>query len=319
VRFHWGRSPRARRSRTTAHWFLKMHESHLVAGHVMGLLPASLILASALTGVVANEGVSVTHRRALGLTFCYVAGAVLALAYTAIGLTALSCRSVPAALVERSWWPFLFAAMLVTFAIRLMAADLVQRPSQRQLMIPVMPQRLRNAYTCLAVGGAGALAGLTVSTIVVDRLGSILHLGTQAGSAAVSLMALLPISLCLGLLLSALGAGIASILQRAGTWTEGVKVFIGIELLATAVLILWPSLNDPLRVIFCALWLLVVIAELGLFSTRGSAGTIWRKPGRGLAAALAIWTTILLVHPVSGSLESQHQPARPNSDIAASD
>jgi hypothetical protein len=53
-------------------------------------------------------------------------------------------------------------------------------------------------------------------------------------------------------------------------------------------------------------WLLVVIAELGVFSSRGRPGTIWRKPGRGIAAAVAIWTTILLAGPVSSPVDLQH-------------
>jgi hypothetical protein len=52
-----------------------------------------------------------------------------------------------------------------------------------------------------------------------------------------------------------------------------------------------------------SLWLLIVVAELGLLSSRGQPGTIWRKPGRGVAAAMAILTTLMLAGPVPSLMD----------------
>jgi thiol:disulfide interchange protein DsbD len=119
-------------------------------------------------------------------------------------------------------------------------------------------------------------------------------------------LALLAMSVGLGLPLLAIGSGIGTLLRRTCAWKDGVKVFFAIELLATALLIVWPSLGSALRLVMGSLWLLVVISELGLFSSRCRPGTIWRKPGRGIAAAVAIWTTVLLAGPVASPVDTQH-------------
>jgi len=51
-------------------------------------------------------------------------------------------------------------------------------------------------------------------------------------------------------------------MKRAGPWREGVRVYIAIELLATALLVVWPTLNRSLRIALGSLWLLVVAADL---------------------------------------------------------
>ena len=89
---------------------------------------------------------------------------------------------------------------------------------------------------------------------------------------------------------------------------DGVKVFFGVVLLAAALWIVWPVLSATATDALSALWLLIAAAALGLFlSAAARALSVWRRLGRGIGAALAIWAAVLLVGLAAGSSD----PLRP--------
>jgi thiol:disulfide interchange protein DsbD len=291
------------RSHTASPAFLKVLGLYFVAGLMLGVLPASLPVALILSAVVVNNSAPTTGRRALALALCYVAGT--AVANISLGLAAVSDQ-LTSGLLGHPPWPILFVAMLVAFAIRLLAADLVLLPARWQRTLASAPPQVRRAGEYLLVAGIGALSALAVGADTTTRLISDLAFRAPADCGIAVVLALLAMSVGLGLPLLAIGSGIGPLLRRTCAWKDGVKVFFAIELLATALLIVWPSLDSALRLVTGSLWLLVVISELGLFSSRGVPGTIWRKPGRGIAAAVAVWTTILLAGPVTSPVDTQH-------------
>jgi len=82
-------------------------------------------------------------------------------------------------------------------------------------------------------------------------------------------------------------------------------------LLVAALWIVWPVLGATLRMGLSALWLLVAAVMLGLFAPC-DAVPVWRRLGRGLGAALAIWGAILLIGLAAGSAD----PLRPLAVLA---
>ncbi|MCV9917065.1 thioredoxin domain-containing protein, partial [Burkholderia pseudomallei] len=116
-----------------------------------------------------------------------------------------------------------------------------------------------------------------------------------------------------GVPLLVVGVGAGTVLPRAGAWMDGVKLFFGIVLLAAALWIVWPLLAGALKMVLAALWLLVAAAALGLFTPHAGVASIWRRLGRGLGAALAIWAATLLVGLAAGS----NDPVKPLAILAA--
>jgi thiol:disulfide interchange protein DsbD len=94
---------------------------------------------------------------------------------------------------------------------------------------------------------------------------------------------------------------------------EAVKVFFGIALLAAALWIVWPVLPSTAEMLLAALWLLLAAAGLGLFTPNTGGPSIWRRLGRGIGAALAIWAAAMLVGLAAGSSD----PVRPLAVLAA--
>jgi thiol:disulfide interchange protein len=291
------------RSRTPSPSFVKVLGLYLVAGLMVGVLPASFPLALILSAVVVNKSAPTTGRRAFTLALCYAAGT--AVAYIALGLVAESNERT-SGVPGHPPWLILFAVMLVTSAIRLLAGDLVHLPARWQRTLVSAPPQISKAGDYLVVAGIGTLSALAVGAHTTTRMISELAFRAPADGGITVVVALLVMSVGLGLPLLAIGSGIGTLLRRTCAWKDGVKVFFAIELLATALLIVWPSLDSTLQLVMGSLWLLVVISELGLFSSRGRPGTIWRKPGRGIAAAVAIWATVLLVGPVTRRVDIQH-------------
>jgi thiol:disulfide interchange protein DsbD len=117
----------------------------------------------------------------------------------------------------------------------------------------------------------------------------------------------------LGVPLLVIGLGAGTLLPRAGSWMDGVKVFFGVVLLGAALWIVWPVLGGVAQMLLAALWLLISAAALGLFAAGAASLTIWRRLGRGLGAALAIWAATLLVGLAAGSTD----PLRPLAVFAA--
>jgi thiol:disulfide interchange protein DsbD len=288
----------------TNHGFLKALGLYLAAGLMLAALPASLPVALILSAIVVNSSARITGCGALMLSLCYVAGSTVV--YTTLGLTAASYEGASKLFLGSPPWLILFAILLIGLAIRLMADELIQLPPRWQRALLNVPTHPRKTIKYLAVAGVGALAALAVNADIMTRLASRLAVWTPMDGGGAMAMAMVTMSVGLALPLVALGSGIATIVRRAGSWMEGIRIFFAIEMLATALLIVWPFLDRGLQVAAGSGWLLVVIAELGGFSSRGRPGTIWRKPGRGIAAAVAIWTTILLAGPVSSPLDPQH-------------
>ncbi len=233
---------------------------------MLGVLPASFPVALILSAVVVNNSAPTTGRRALTLALCYIAGT--AVAYIALGLAAVSNERT-SGLLGHQPWRILFAVMLVAFAIRLLAGDLVHLPARRERTLASAPPLVRKTGDYLVVAGIGTLSALGVGADTTTRLISDLAFRAPADGGIAMVLALLAMSVGLGLPLLAIGSGVGTLLRRTCAWKDGVKVFFAIGLLATALLIVWPSLDSALRLVMGSLWLLVVISELGLFSSRG--------------------------------------------------
>ncbi|MGF6782368.1 hypothetical protein [Paraburkholderia sp. GAS334] len=244
--------------RVTSLGFQKVLGLYLVSGLMLGVLPVSLPMALILSALVVNAGPRITASRAFMFALCYVTGT--ATVYTALGLSAASYQHALGSFLRSPLWLILFAVLLIGFAIRLMAGELVQLPPRWQRALAAAPVHTRKAIQYLIIAGVGTLWALSVSADVATRLASYLAIRVHMDGGVVVVLALLTMSFGLGLPLLAVGTGITTVVRRAGSWMEGVKVFFAIELLATALLIVWPSLDGGLRVAAGWLWLLVVIA-----------------------------------------------------------
>jgi thiol:disulfide interchange protein DsbD len=263
-----------------------------------------------LSAIIIGEGARVTRARGFALSLAYVIG--MALVYTALGIAAALVGQSLGAWLQNPWVLGAFGVLLTVFALTLIAGFDIALP-QRWQDGASHASAGRSGGKFAAVAGMGALSALVVGACMTAPLFAVLAFIAHTGSAVLGGAALFAMGLGLGVPLMIVGLGAGTLLPRAGAWMDDIKVLFGVVLLAAALWIVWPVLGATATMLLCALWLLLAAACLGLFSAPGVQASIWRRLGRGIGAALAVWAAVLLVGLAAGSSD----PLRPLAVLAS--
>ncbi|KVC49546.1 protein-disulfide reductase DsbD [Burkholderia diffusa] len=292
------------------HGFFTIVALYFVAGVVLSLLPCSYPMIPIVSAIIIGQGTRATHARGFALSLTYVVG--MALVYTVLGIAAALVGQSLGAWLQNPWVLGAFGVLLTAFAVSLISGKDIALPERWQNGA-AEASRARQGGHFIAVAAMGALSALVVGACMTAPLFAVLAFIAHTGNAWLGGAALFAMGLGLGVPLLVVGIGAGTVLPRAGAWMDGVKVFFGIVLLAAALWIVWPVLAGGLKMVLAALWLLVAAAALGLFTPHAGAASIWRRLGRGLGAALAIWAATLLVGLAAGS----NDPVKPLAVLAA--
>jgi thiol:disulfide interchange protein DsbD len=290
--------------------FLAIVGLYFAAGVVLSLLPCSYPMIPILSAIIIGEGARVTRARGFALSLAYVIG--MALVYTALGIAAALVGQSLGAWLQNPWVLGAFALLLSAFALSLIAGFDIALPQRWQDGVS-RASGTRSGGKFAAVAVMGALSALVVGACMTAPLFAVLAFIAHTGNAVLGGAALFSMGAGLGVPLLIIGLGAGTLLPRAGTWMDGVKVFFGVVLLAAALWIVWPVLGSTAQMLLGALWLLVAAAALGLFTPNVGGASVWRRLGRGVGAALAIWAAVLLVGLAAGSSD----PLRPLAVLAA--
>jgi thioredoxin:protein disulfide reductase len=292
------------------HGFLTIIGLFFVAGMVLSLLPCSYPMIPILSAIIIGEGTRATRARGFALSLTYVIG--MALVYTALGIAAALVGQSLGAWLQNPWVLGAFGLLLTAFALTLIGGIDLAMPQRWQDGAAQASNR-RSGGRFVAVATMGALSALVVGACMTAPLFAVLAFIAHTGNALLGGFALFAMGLGLGVPLLIVGLGAGTLLPRAGAWMDGVKVFFGVVLLAAALWIVWPVLGSTWQLALSALWLLIAAAALGLFTPQSGGTSVWRRLGRGLGAALAIWAATLLVGLAAGSSD----PLRPLAVLAA--
>lgn len=292
------------------HGFFTIVALYFVAGVVLSLLPCSYPMIPIVSAIIIGQGTRATHARGFALSLTYVVG--MALVYTLLGIAAALVGQSLGAWLQNPWVLGAFGVLLTAFAVSLISGKDIALPARWQNGAAEASSARQGGHF-VAVAAMGALSALVVGACMTAPLFAVLAFIAHTGNALLGGAALFAMGLGLGVPLLVVGVGAGTVLPRAGAWMDGVKVFFGIVLLAAALWIVWPVLAGGLKMVLAALWLLVSAAALGLFTPHAGVASIWRRLGRGLGAALAIWAATLLVGLAAGS----NDPIKPLAVLAA--
>ncbi|WP_071335433.1 protein-disulfide reductase DsbD [Burkholderia contaminans] len=292
------------------HGFFTIVALYFVAGVVLSLLPCSYPMIPIVSAIIIGQGTRATHARGFALSLTYVVG--MALVYTVLGIAAALVGQSLGAWLQNPWVLGAFGVLLTAFAVSLISGKDIALPARWQNGAAGASSARQGGHFA-AVAAMGALSALVVGACMTAPLFAVLAFIAHTGNALLGGAALFAMGLGLGVPLLVVGVGAGTVLPRAGAWMDGVKVFFGIVLLAAALWIVWPVLAGGLKMVLAALWLLIAAAALGLFTPNAGATSIWRRLGRGVGAALAIWAATLLVGLAAGSTD----PVKPLAVLAA--
>ncbi|ONO89159.1 protein-disulfide reductase DsbD [Burkholderia cenocepacia] len=292
------------------HGFFTIVALYFVAGVVLSLLPCSYPMIPIVSAIIIGQGTRATHARGFALSLTYVVG--MALVYTVLGIAAALVGQSLGAWLQNPWVLGAFGVLLTAFAVSLISGKDIALPERWQNGAAEASSARQGGHF-VAVAAMGALSALVVGACMTAPLFAVLAFIAHTGNALLGGAALFAMGLGLGVPLLVVGVGAGTVLPRAGAWMDGVKVFFGIVLLAAALWIVWPVLAGGLKMVLAALWLLIAAAAFGLFTPNAGAASIWRRLGRGVGAALAIWAATLLVGLAAGSTD----PVKPLAVLAA--
>ncbi|NIE60070.1 MULTISPECIES: protein-disulfide reductase DsbD [unclassified Burkholderia] len=292
------------------HGFFTIVALYFVAGVVLSLLPCSYPMIPIVSAIIIGQGTRATHARGFALSMTYVVG--MALVYTVLGIAAALVGQSLGAWLQNPWVLGAFGVLLTAFAVSLISGKDIALPARWQNGAAEVSSARQGGHF-VAVAAMGALSALVVGACMTAPLFAVLAFIAHTGNALLGGAALFAMGLGLGVPLLVVGVGAGTVLPRAGAWMDGVKVFFGIVLLAAALWIVWPVLAGGLKMVLAALWLLIAAAALGLFTPNAGTTSIWRRLGRGVGAALAIWAATLLVGLAAGSTD----PVKPLAVLAA--
>lgn len=269
-------------------------------GLLLSLTPCVWPMFPILSSIVAGQGASGNRSRSFWLSVFYVLG--MAATYASVGVAAGLTGTLLSSALQMPWVLVLMALLFVAFAFSMFGAYELQLPSFLQARIANASHRM-NGRASAGVFGMGALSAVIVGPCVAAPLaGALLYIG-QTQDYVLGGTALFALALGKGMPLVLVGTALGTYLPRSGPWMKGVKVFLGVLLLAGALWMVSPIL--PLSAIMALAGFLLVGYAMYLRAfdmLPAEAGTSARTAkGFGLLALIA--GAIYLVGAASGGTD----------------
>lgn len=270
--------------------------------------PCVLPMLPILAGAIAGQGQNISTGKGLGLSLAYVLG--MASTYTAAGVlvgyfgASMNLQSA----MQNPMALSVFAVVFVMLSLAMFGFYELQLPA---FLRDKLNNLGNNPNSKASSSGFGRYAGLAllglISALVVSPCvsaplaGALIYISTT-GDALLGGVALFALSMGMGVPLLLVGAGGGKLLPRAGLWMVAVKNFFGVILLALAISLLVRFLPASISLALWGLLALVYAVHLGSYEVKSG----WQKTRRGLAAALALYATALLVGALAGLIGSNN-------------
>ena len=274
---------------------------NMAAFFMMGVLlaftPCMLPMLPILTSVISGSKSGGWQGARLGLAFILP----MALVYAALGIVAARLGSNLSAALQQPWLLIPFAIIFILLALAQFGIFTLQLPTFIRERLQGADQKLKGG-NLIGAASLGALSALLVGPCMTAPLAGALLYIAQSGDGVRGGLALFSLGLGSGLpLLLAITIGMRW-LPKPGNWMQSVNRVFGYALLATAIIVTRPILDDALFVGLWGAWLLAIAVQIGL-NERAN----WRFVSRYLALLLGIWSAIMLLGAASGG----DDPLRP--------
>ncbi|NNN45752.1 MULTISPECIES: protein-disulfide reductase DsbD [unclassified Vibrio] len=255
----------------------------LLLGIGLAFTPCVLPMYPILTSIVLGGG-SLSHRRALLLSFIYVQG--MAVTYTLLGLVVASAGLQFQAALQHPYVLIGLSLLFISLALSMFGLYSLQLPSSLQTKLNQLSQQQQGGR----LGGVfimGIISGLVCSPCTTAPLSGALLYVAQSGDLLTGALALYALALGMGIPLILVAVFGNKLLPKAGEWMNRVKVLFGFVLLAAPIFLLERILPSFWSTI---LWSFLGLTAFGwLYHIKNSlpfAG--WKQSLLGIIAILGL-------------------------------
>jgi thiol:disulfide interchange protein DsbD len=269
----------------------------LVAGLLLAFTPCVLPMVPILSSIIVGQGAPVSRSRGFAMALAYSLG--MALVYTVFGVVAGLLGEGLAAALQNPWVLGAFALMLATLSLSMFGVFELQMPSFIQSRITESSSRLPGG-SFVGVFVMGGLSALIVGPCVAAPLAGALVFISQTRDVVIGGLALFSLAMGMSVPLLLVGVSAGSLLPRAGSWMEGVKIFFGVMLLAVALWIVSPVLPVWVVMLIIGSALLVGAIYLKLLDRLADTASGRQRLVKGVALLLAVLGSTQVVGALSG-------------------
>lgn len=280
-----------------------------ILGLGLTFTPCVLPMVPILTSIVVGQK---KHTPAKGfvLSTTYVLGMAITYAIAGVTVGLLGAGANIQAWMQTPWILTVFAILFVALSLSMFGLYELQLPSGLRNRLNNLNQKQKGG-SLISVFLMGVLSALVVSPCVSAPLaGALVYLSTT-GDAWLGGSALLALGLGMGTPLIVLGTSGASMMPKAGSWMDQIKIFFGILLIGVAIWLLSRFLDATLVLAMWGVLAIIYAIYLGAIdplehSLEQSASGI-KRTIKGVSFVVLVYGVIAL----TGALQGNVDPMQP--------
>jgi thiol:disulfide interchange protein DsbD len=267
-------------------------------GLLLAFTPCVFPMFPILSGIIANRGKHMTKGHGFILALAYVLG--MAITYAIAGVAAGLSGAMLSAALQNAWVLGTFAVIFVLLSFSMFGFYELQMPGSLQTKLSEEAGHLKGGHLT-GVFGMGALSALIVGPCVAAPLAGALLYISQTRDVLLGGSALFVMALGMGAPLLLLGTSAGALLPRAGAWMESIKQFFGVLLLAVAIWLISPVINEVVYMLLWSALLIISAIYLHAIDPLPERSTGLRKFLKGVGVIALLVGMALLIGVLSGS------------------
>ncbi|MCP5243227.1 MAG: protein-disulfide reductase DsbD [Burkholderiales bacterium] len=267
-------------------------------GLLLAFTPCVFPMFPILSSIIAQKGKHLTRRRGFVLALAYVLG--MAITYAIAGVMAGLSGSMLSAALQNVWVLSTFALIFVLLSFSMFGFYELQLPGSLQGKLSEGAGQLKGGHLT-SVFGMGALSALIVGPCVAAPLAGALLYISQTRDVVLGGSALFVMALGMGVPLLLLGTSAGALLPKAGPWMESIKQFFGVLLLAVAIWLISPVINEVTHMLLWATLLIISAIYLHAIDPLPPRSSGSRKFLKGVGVISLLVGVALLIGVLSGS------------------
>ena len=267
-------------------------------GLLLAFTPCVFPMFPILSGIIAKRGKHITKGRGFILALAYVLG--MAITYAAAGVAAGLSGAMLSAALQNGWVLGSFALVFVLLSFSMFGFYELQMPGAIQSKLSEEAGHLKGGHLT-GVFGMGALSALIIGPCVAAPLAGALLYISQTRDVVLGGSALFVMALGMGVPLLLLGASAGALLPKAGPWMESIKQFFGVLLLAVAIWLISPVINEVVHMLLWAALLIISATYLHAIDPLPERASGLRRFLKGIGVIALLAGVALLIGVLSGS------------------
>ncbi len=266
-------------------------------GVLLTFTPCVLPLIPILSSIIAGESSKTGSVRGGMLSIIYVLGTVVT--YASVGAVAGATGDQLQAYFQNAWAIGAMSLVFVLMALSLFGFYEIRMPSSFETKMQQSTMRITGGKAG-AVFVLGAFSALVVSACVSPLLISVLSIAIAKADPVLGAVMMTATALGMGVILVAIGFGLAVTLPKAGAWMDRLKQCFGVMLLAVAVYLLGNIPAVPVLLLWAVLFIVSGV-YLGATHDLPSDAGGWKLFCKGIGLVLLVWGILSLLGAVLGN------------------